>query len=84
MITAQQLHKYSVSLFTQIQNTMTYEDLKKCLFEWRDSSKNAVSSIVAFQKIMQIIATQTPDLQDDLNRCIIKDYNSLEKEENSL
>jgi hypothetical protein len=84
MITAQQLHKYSVTLFTQLQNTDTFEQLKNCLYLWRDSPKGAIHTIIAFQKILQIITIQNPTLHEDLNRCIIKDYNSSEGEPPSI
>lgn len=72
MLTAQQLHKHSQSLFSQIQGTDTYEQLRTVLFAWKDSPKGAPHLMTAFLKILQLIAQQTPELVDDLNRCLIK------------
>jgi|688.fasta_scaffold643985_1 hypothetical protein len=55
MLTAQQFHKHSLALFTQIQNTDAYDQLKNLLFEWRDSPKSAPQSIAIFLKVINLI-----------------------------
>jgi hypothetical protein len=72
MLTAQQFHKHSAALFSQIQNTDTYDHIKALLFAWRDSSKSAPHSISAFLKILQLVIAEAPELLDDLNRCLVK------------
>jgi hypothetical protein len=57
MLTAQQFHKHSLALFTQIQNTDAYDQLKNLLFEWRDSPKNAPQSIAIFLKVINLIVS---------------------------
>lgn len=74
MLTAQQFHKHSVALFTQLQNTDTYDHLRALLFTWRDSSRTAPLSISTFLKVLNLILTEAPELLDDLNRCLAKEY----------
>ena len=74
MLTAQQFHKHSVALFSQIQNTDTYDHLRSLLFSWRDSPKTAPLSISTFLKVLQLIVTEAPESLDDLNRCLAKEY----------
>jgi hypothetical protein len=74
MLTAQQFHKHSVALFSQIQNTDTYDHLRSLLFAWRDSPRGAPQSISTFLKVLRLIISETPELLDDLNRCLIKDF----------
>lgn len=84
MLTAQQFHKHSVALFSQIQNTDTYDHLRTLLFAWRDSPKTAPLSISTFLKVLQLIITQAPELLDDLNRCLAKEYSPPEAASPSL
>ncbi len=75
MITAQQMQKYTQALFSQIYSTESYENIKQLLFQWKDHNKSPQYAIITFLKILQIISNQQPDLLEDLNRCLIKDYN---------
>lgn len=84
MLTAQQFHKHSVALFSQIQNTDTYDHLRSLLFAWRDSPKTAPLSISTFLKVLQLIVTEAPELLDDLNRCLAKEYSPSEGSSPSL
>ena len=74
MLTAQQMHKCTQTLFNQIYASETYEQVKQLLYTWRDHSKAPPQAIVTFLKVVNIIATQQPELLDDLNRCLVKDY----------
>ena len=74
MITAQQLQKYTQSLFNQIYPTDTYEQLKALLYSWRDNNKTPTYAISTFLKIAELLSEHSPELLDDLNRCLLKDY----------
>lgn len=74
MLTAHQMHKHTQSLMGQIYSTEAYEQIKQLLFLWRDQQKSPIQAITTFLKILQIISTQQPELLDDLNRCLAKDY----------
>ena len=74
MITAQQMQKYTQALFSQIYPTDIYDSIKQMLINWKEQHKSPTHAISTFLKIVQLIATQQPDLLDDLNRCLIKDY----------
>lgn len=60
MLTAQQFHKHSSALFSQLQNTDTYDHLKTILFAWRDSPKSAPQSIASFLKVVHLIIAEAP------------------------
>lgn len=60
MITAQQLHKYTQSLFNQIYPTDTYEQLKALLYSWRDNHKTPTYAISTFLKIAQLFSEHSP------------------------
>lgn len=60
MITAQQLHKYTQSLFNQIYPTDTYENLKALLYSWRDNNKAPTHAISTFLKIAQLLSDHHP------------------------
>lgn len=62
MITAQQLQKYTQSLFNQIYPTDTYEQLKTLLYNWRDNNKAPTSAITTFLKIAQLLSEHSPEL----------------------
>lgn len=74
MLTAQQMHKYTQNLFNQLYTSEAYEQIKQLLYSWRDHSKTPPQAITTFLRILNIIATQQPELLDDLNRCLVKDY----------
>jgi hypothetical protein len=74
MLTAQQMQKYTQSLFSQIYATDSYDTVKTLLYGWKDHHKNPAQAISTFLKITHLIATQQPELLDDLNRCLLKDY----------
>jgi hypothetical protein len=74
MLTAQQMQKHTQALMGQIYSSETYDNIKQLLFLWRDQHKSPLLAITTFLKILQIISTQHPELLDDLNRCLIKDY----------
>jgi hypothetical protein len=74
MLSPQQLHKHSVTLFTQLNGTDTYDQVKHLLFSWRDNAKNAPTAITTFLRILQLVSTNTPELLEDLNRCLLKDF----------
>lgn len=84
MLTAQQFHKHSAALFLQIQNTDTYDHLRSLLFTWRDSPKTAPLSISTFLKVLHLIVTEAPELLEDLNRCLAKEYSPPEATSPSL
>jgi hypothetical protein len=84
MLTAQQFHKQSVALFSQLQNTDTYDHLRSLLFAWRDSPKSAPLSISTFLKVLHLIVTEAPELLDDINRCLAKEYSPPEGQSPSL
>jgi len=60
MLSPQQLHKHSQTLFNQLQGSDTYNQLKNLLFAWKESSRNAPQSITTFLKILHVISNQTP------------------------
>jgi hypothetical protein len=84
MLTAQQFHKHTVALFSQIQNTDTYDHLRSLLFAWRDSPRTAPLSISTFLKVLHLIVTEAPELLDDLNRCLAKEYSPPDSHSPSL
>ena len=75
MLTAQQTQKYTPNLFSQIYSTNTYEPIKNTLQHWKDHNKSPTHAIIAFLKILHLISTQQPELLDDLNKCLLKEYN---------
>ena len=74
MLTAQQLHKHTQNFFTQVYATDTYEPLKQLLYNWRDNTENTPLTITTFLKILQLVSQKNPELLDDLNRCLLKDF----------
>ena len=45
------------------------------LYQWKEHNKSPTYAITTFLKIIQLISVEQPDLLDDLNRCLLKDYN---------
>ena len=74
MITAQQTQKYTQNLFSQIYSTHTYEPIKQTLQQWKEHHKTPTHAIYAFLKILHLISNQQPELLDDLNKCLLKEY----------
>lgn len=74
MLTAQQMQKNTQTFFSQIYPTEAYEQIKQVLYAWRDRNKSPPQAISTFLKILQIISAQQPELLEDLNRCLIKEY----------
>ncbi len=74
MLTAQQMQKNTQAFFSQIYATDAYEQVKQVLYAWRDRNKSPPQAISTFLKILQIISTQQPEMLEDLNRCLVKEY----------
>ena len=76
MITAQQLQKYTQVLFNQLYPTDSYDSLKGLLYSWRDHTKTPSHAIATFLRITRLLQEHHPELIEDLNRCLVKDFAS--------
>ena len=74
MLTAQQAQKHTQQLFSSLYATEAYDPLKVLLFQWKDHHKSPSHAITTFLKIIQLISNSQPELLDDLNRCLLKEY----------
>ena len=56
MLTAQQMQKYTQTLFSQLYNTDIYDHIKQLLYSWKDHHKTPAHAITTFLQILQLIA----------------------------